>query len=97
MINQINVYVSSDSNIKLRYYTSTMSVNQLTSSNKVQKGKRNSMNRPQSTIDSDIYIAFKTDIDNDTILPAFRTRLHNLFRQIEREFELLYQENQNCK
>lgn len=74
-----------------------MSVNQTASSNKVQKGKRNSMNRPQSTIDSDIYIAFKSDLDNDAVLPAYRTRLHNLFRQIEREFELLYQENQNCK
>lgn len=27
----------------------------------------------------------------------FRARLHNLFTQIEREFEQLYLENQNCK
>lgn len=71
-----------------------MSVNQTTPSNKVQKGKRNSMNRPQSTIDGDVYIGLtRSDIDNE----AYRTRLHNLFREIQREFDLLYQENQNCK
>ena len=27
----------------------------------------------------------------------FRSRLHNLFAQIEKEFEILYMENQNCE
>lgn len=73
----------------------TMSVSQVTPANKVQKGKRNSMNRPASTIDGDVYIGFRNDIDNES--PGYRIRLHALFKQIEKEFDLLYQENQNCK
>lgn len=73
----------------------TMSVSQVTPANKVQKGKRNSMNRPASTIDGDVYIGFRNDIDNES--PAYRIRLHALFKQIEKEFDLLYQENQNLQ
>lgn len=29
--------------------------------------------------------------------PALRSRLHELFSQIEKEFDLLYTENLNCK
>lgn len=72
-----------------------MSVSQVAPANKVQKGKRNSMNRPQSTVDGDVYIGFRNDIDNES--PAYRIRLYALFKQIEKEFDLLYQENQNCK
>ncbi|XP_017784233.1 PREDICTED: WD repeat-containing protein 37 isoform X2 [Nicrophorus vespilloides] len=72
-----------------------MSVNQITQSSKGQKGKRTSMNRPQSTVDGDIYIGFRSDFDNEANTPTCRVRLHNLFRQIEKEFDLLYQENQN--
>lgn len=74
---------------------SIMSVNQSTPNSKVQKGKRGSMNRPQSAFDGDVY--FRSDLENDTLNPAYRARLHILFRQIEKEFDLLYQENQNCK
>lgn len=76
-------------------------------SNKV---KRSSMNRPQSGgLLDDVYIGFRSDIENDSITtntitaatstpppPSYKARLFNLFRQIEKEFDLLYQENQNC-
>lgn len=72
-----------------------MSVNQTTPTGiKPLKGKRNSMTRPQSGID-EVYSNFRSDIENDSLSPAYRIRLHNLFRQIEKEFELLYQENQS--
>ncbi|KAF5303606.1 hypothetical protein FQA39_LY09853 [Lamprigera yunnana] len=71
-----------------------MSVNQTTSIGKPLKGKRNSMTRPQSAIE-EVYSSLRNDIENDSLTPAYRIRLHNLFRQIEKEFELLYQENQN--
>lgn len=74
-----------------------MSVNQSTPNSKVQKSKRGSMNRPQSGIDGDVYVGFRSDVENDSISPAYRARLHILFRQIEKEFDLLYQENQNRK
>lgn len=82
---------------------SIMSVNQNTPSGKVQKiaSKRNSgpMNRPQSTIEGEGYYAglMRPEYENELAIPAYRMKLHNLFRQIEKEFELLYQENQNCE
>lgn len=76
---------------------SIMSVNQSTPNSKVQKGKRGSMNRPQSAVDGDVYTGFRSDLENDSLSPAYRSRLHILFRQIEKEFDLLYQENLNCK
>lgn len=69
--------------------------NQAFSSNKHLKGKRSSMPRPQSTIE-DLGTGFRSDLENDSMLPAFRVRLHYLFKQIEREFDLLHQENQSC-
>ncbi|XP_063919387.1 WD repeat-containing protein 37 [Zophobas morio] len=77
-----------------------MSVNQNTSNSKVQpKGKRGSMNRPQSgLIDGDIFYGFRSDIENDCPLtPAYKTKLFNLFRLIEKEFDILYQENQTLQ
>ncbi|XP_008193980.1 WD repeat-containing protein 37 isoform X4 [Tribolium castaneum] len=65
---------------------------------KVQsKAKRGSMNRPQSgIIDGDIFYGFRSDIENDCPLaPAYKTKLFNLFRLIEKEFDILYQENQS--
>lgn len=78
-----------------RYFA--MSVQQIPSNSKVSKSKRPSMNRPQSTIDGDIYAGIRSEVENETMAPAYRSRLHNLFRQIEKEFDLLYQENQSCK
>ncbi|KAJ8942063.1 hypothetical protein NQ314_010171 [Rhamnusium bicolor] len=73
-----------------------MSVNQNTSNSKIQKSKRGSMIRPQSgLIDGDFYTGFRSDIENEPLSAAYKTRLYTLFRQIEKEFDLLYQENQN--
>lgn len=77
-----------------------MSVNQNNSSSKVPpKGKRSSMNRPQSgVIDGDFFYGLRSDIENECPLtPAYKTKLFNLFRLIEKEFDVLYQENQTCK
>ncbi|XP_044263614.1 WD repeat-containing protein 37 isoform X2 [Tribolium madens] len=79
---------------------SRMSVNQNISNSKVQsKAKRGSMNRPQSGIlDGDIFYGFRSDIENDCPLtPAYKTKLFNLFRLIEKEFDILYQENQSLQ
>lgn len=54
------------------------------------------MIRPQSgLIDGDYYMGFRSDVENEPLSPAYKTRLYTLFRQIEKEFDLLYQENQN--
>ncbi|XP_074034371.1 WD repeat domain 37 [Leptinotarsa decemlineata] len=60
------------------------------------KSKRGPMNRPPSgLIDSEFYTGFRSDIENESVSPAYKLRLFALFRQIEKEFDLLYQENQN--
>ncbi|XP_066156812.1 WD repeat-containing protein 37 [Euwallacea fornicatus] len=66
---------------------------------KIQKVKRGSLNRPQSAaiMDSDFSTGFKSDIENEPMSQAYKARLHALFAQIEREFDLLYQENQNLQ
>lgn len=71
-------------------------INQSFSNNKNIKGKRSSMPRPQSTIENEMGTGFRSDIEADTMVPTFRVRLHYLFKQIEREFDLLHQENQSC-
>lgn len=48
-------------------------------------------------MDSDFSTGFKSDIENDSLSMAYKARLHTLFAQIEKEFDLLYQENQSCK
>lgn len=54
------------------------------------------MTRPQSaTNDGDIFIGFRVDYDNDGVTPAYKTRLLSLFKQIEKEFDILYKENQS--
>lgn len=56
------------------------------------------MNRPTSgLIDAELYMGFKSDMENESMSPAYKIRLYNLFKQIEKEFDLLYQENQTCK
>lgn len=75
-----------------------MSVSQNTPTNKIPKFKRGSMNRPSSgLIDAELYMGFKSDIENEPISPAYKIRLYALFKQIEKEFDLLYQENQTRK
>lgn len=71
-------------------------INQSLNSNKNFKGKRSSMTRPQSTAENEFGQGFRSDIESDPMIPAFRVRLHYLFKQIEREFDLLHQENQTC-
>ncbi|XP_012273769.1 WD repeat-containing protein 37 [Orussus abietinus] len=39
------------------------------------------------------YVSFRSDMDENGIPPILRTRLHELFQLIEKEFELLYTEN----
>lgn len=53
------------------------------------------MPRPSSTVEGDAGYGFRSDAEADAMLPAFRARLHYLFRQIEKEFDMLYQENQS--
>lgn len=88
-----------------------MSVNPNTPSGKVQqksgssssgnKRHSSSMNRPQSTIEGEsggYYTGLiRSEYENEALVPGYKVKLHGLFRQIEREFELLYQENQNCE
>lgn len=76
-----------------------MSFSQNTPYSKMQKTKRGSMNRPQSAaiMDSDFSTGFRSDIENDSMSLAYKSKLHALFMQIEKEFDLLYQENQSCK
>lgn len=43
-------------------------------------------------------IALKLDQESECSMPpGFKSRLHELFSQIEKEFDLLYAENLNCK
>ncbi|CAG9764833.1 unnamed protein product [Ceutorhynchus assimilis] len=76
-----------------------MSVNQNTPYSKIHKNKRGSFNRPQSAtiMDSDFSTGFRSDMENDSLSLTYKTRLHVLFNQIEKEFDLLYQENQTLQ
>lgn len=71
-----------------------------TQSQQQQQGKgskRGSINRPQSgNLEAD-YTGFRSDMENEIIMapPAYKARLYALFRQVEKEFDILYQENQN--
>ncbi|CAG9821553.1 unnamed protein product [Phaedon cochleariae] len=63
---------------------------------KMQKSKRSSLNRPSSgLLDSEFYMGFRSDLENESVSPSYKIRLYALFRQIEKEFDSLYQENQN--
>lgn len=71
-----------------------MSLNQNQLSHKASKNKRSSMNRPTSgsNLDGDSNYA-RNDLDE----PAYKSKLMSLFKQIEKEFDLLYQENQTLQ
>lgn len=59
--------------------------------------KRSTMARLQSVLDGENYLGFRPDVDNDFVSPPFKSRLRELFGQIEKEFDLLYAENISCK
>ena len=74
------------------------------------KVKRISIPRVQSSTDTELqsqqsgstplqplhYVSFRTDAEDSPIPPALRTRLLDLFQQIEKEFEMLCTENNGC-
>nr|CAD7434181.1 unnamed protein product [Timema monikensis] len=67
---------------------------------KPPKSKRINIPRVHSNIENEIQnfqsAGFRPDIEGDSILPsALRSRLQDLFGQIEKEFETLYTENLN--
>lgn len=70
---------------------------------KTVKNKKSSIPRALSSIESDshqIYHSslYRTYYEGDSALPAFlKSRLHDLFLQIEKEFESVYAENITCK
>ncbi|XP_060533348.1 WD repeat-containing protein 37 [Cylas formicarius] len=64
---------------------------------KLPKTKRGSMNRPQSGTMEDFSLGFRSDIENEPVIAAYKSRLHALFTQIEKEFDNLFQENQNLQ
>lgn len=43
------------------------------------------------------YVTFRSELEDNSIPPALRCRLYDLFQQIEKEFEMLYTENLGCK
>ncbi|XP_073997822.1 WD repeat-containing protein 37-like isoform X4 [Rhodnius prolixus] len=67
---------------------------------KTGKGKRVSIARAFRSGDPEMFSSssFKSDIDGDTNLPpVIRSKLQYLFSQIEKEFEVLYNENLSYK
>lgn len=69
---------------------------------KPPKSKRINIPRVQSNTESEIHNfqshSFRSDMDGDSLIPPlFRSRLHDLFTQIEKEFESLYTENVNLQ
>ncbi|KAK7867581.1 hypothetical protein R5R35_005282 [Gryllus longicercus] len=66
---------------------------------KPPKSKRINIPRVQSNAESEIQpflTNFRSDMDGESVIPpVFRSRLHELFIQIEKEFETLYAENLN--
>lgn len=65
---------------------------------KPPKSKRINIPRVQSNAESEIHNfqsqSFRSDMETESMIPPiFRSRLHDLFQQIEKEFEVLYIEN----
>lgn len=74
--------------------------------------KRISIPRVQSSTDTELqsqqsgstplqptalhYVSFRSDIEDSTIPPVLRSKLLDLFQQIEKEFEMLCAENTGC-
>lgn len=74
------------------------------SSKSSSKAKRISNPRTQSGIDADQtqhsshhYVSFRPDVEDSSIPPATRSKLFDLFQQIEKEFEVLCTENAGCE
>lgn len=76
-----------------------MSATTNTSAGKTPKNKRSILNRPASSsmLDGDFFLSSRIDMENDGVTPAYKSKLLALFKQIEKEFDLLYQENQTCE
>lgn len=71
---------------------------QHSSVSKSLKFKKSNIGRTQFSIDSDVGFNLRSYYDTDTTMPpAHKARLHDLFMQIEREFEALYLENRARK
>lgn len=76
------------------------------------KVKRISIPRVQSSTDTELqsqqsgstplqptalhYVTFRSDIEDSPIPPVLRSKLLDLFQQIEKEFEMLCTENTGC-
>lgn len=65
------------------------------------KVKRGNIPRTPSSIENDSQHAFhsyRSYFEGETVIPVLlRNRLHDLFMQIEKEFENLYAENLSCE
>lgn len=59
--------------------------------------KRSTMAKLQSVLDGENYLGIRGEVEGEFIQPPFKTRLRELFRQIEKEFDILYAENLSCK
>lgn len=70
---------------------------------KPSKTKKSNIPRTHSSIENDSQhsyhsAAYRSHFEGDTVIPVLlRNRLHDLFMQIEKEFEILYAENLSCK
>lgn len=73
-----------------------MSATSNTTAGKTQKTKRNVLSRPASSsiLEGEYFLSSRIEVENDGITPAYKTKLLALFKQIEKEFDVLYQENQ---
>ncbi|KAK9874097.1 hypothetical protein WA026_002451 [Henosepilachna vigintioctopunctata] len=74
-----------------------MSINNIASTGKTPKSKRNVLNRPASSslLEGDLFLSHRVDLENEGLNTAYKSKLYSLFKQIEKEFDNLYQENQN--
>lgn len=68
---------------------------------KPMKNKKSSIPRALSAVESDtnqIFSSmFRSNFESESVIPALlKTRLHDLFLQIEKEFESLCSENISC-
>lgn len=72
-------------------------------SSKAIKLKKNSIPRAVSSVESDAnplhnFSLYRSHFEGEPVIPALLSaRLHDLFLQIEREFENLYSENISCE
>lgn len=61
------------------------------------KSKKANLPRVHSAIETDHHSGFRSYFETDSIMPSLlKTRLHDLFQQIEKEFEILCAENISC-